>query len=282
MRSDFANHFWLTQNSNMDAHTHLYAAEYDADLEQVLQAAHQVGIGRMLVVNENEHTMTQVINLCAKFPNVLYPLLGVHPCDVTSEAQVAHVISCITDQYANQIVGIGEVGLDFLPHNLAEQAGKCNMTVEQVKALQRATLCQFATLAQKHNWTLNVHSRSAGKPTLDLLSSQFPNVPCMMHAFDGSVQHVKRALQTNQFYFSIPANIVRSDSFCKMVQVLPLDRMLLETDSPALAPVIQTRNEPKNAILSVQKIAQLKNVTEAQVLHSTTETAKKLFPKAFT
>lgn len=264
----------------MDAHTHLYDALFDNDLEHVLQQAHEMGIHKILIVNEDETTMEKLMHICSKHATICKPLLGIHPCHVTSETQVQQMIQLLASApIKEQIVGIGEVGLDFLPHNLKEQAIKCNMSQEQVKALQRYALTQFAVLAQEHNWTLNVHSRSAGKPTIDLLSAH--KVNCMMHAFDGSVQHVKRALQLPQFYFSVPANIVRSEAICKMVEVLPLDRMLLETDSPVLAPVIQTRNEPKNAMLSTQKIAQIKGVTEAQVLHTTTETAKKLFPKAF-
>ena len=118
-----------------------------------------------------------------------------------------------------------------------------------------------------------------------------------MHCFDGSVKVAKQAIQSvdSQFFFSIPANICRSNQLQELAKALPLERLMLETDSPALLPNLPdhetkeelemklktARNEPKNAILSCEKIAELKQIPMEVVGEQTTNNARILFPRIF-
>ena len=124
------------------------------------------------------------------------------------------------------IYSLGEVGLDFSPH-VANS--------DEAKATQRHFLRHQVAVASELNLPVNVHSRSAGRPVIDLLEECNASNVCL-HAFDGSNRVAKRGI-ANGYYFSIPASVVRSKQKQELVMLLPLDVMLLESDAPALAPI---------------------------------------------
>ena len=165
-----------------------------------------------------------------------------------------------------EVVGIGEVGLDYW---VVKEAA--------ARELQQEILKQFVELSKELNLPLNIHSRSAGRHAIALLlENNAPRV--QMHAFDGKAGAALPAVEAG-YFFSIPPSVIRSRQKQKLVKQLPLSCQLVETDSPVLGPSPEERNEPANILQSIKAIAALKDVTEEEVIAAVSENTKRLYGK---
>ncbi|XP_071080507.1 putative deoxyribonuclease TATDN3 isoform X1 [Haliotis cracherodii] len=259
----------------VDVHSHLTDEVFTEDIEKVISEAKKVGVAASLVVAENEHQYDQVLHLADRFPDFVLPCLGVHPVqgDPTQERRSANLqditnTEALIDKHHGRLGAVGEVGLDFTPRFCREEGDK---------EMQKLVLTRQVEIAQKHDLPLNVHSRSAGRPTIALLK-ELGASKVLMHAFDGKPSVGMEGVKAG-FYFSIPPSVTRTEDREKFVRQIPIDHLLLETDAPALAPVKQTRNTPSNIVLSCEYIAKVKKMDPSDVRQITTQNAIKLFPK---
>ncbi|XP_069400291.1 putative deoxyribonuclease TATDN3 isoform X7 [Ovis canadensis] len=237
----------------VDCHCHLSAPDFDHDLDDVLEKAKKANIMALVVVAEHSGEFEKIIQLSERYNGFVLPCLGVHPVQGVSPE----------DQRSVTL----KVGLDFSPRF----AG-----TDEQKEEQRQVLIRQVQLAKRLNLPLNVHSRSAGRPTISLLNEQGAD-KVLLHAFDGQPSVAMEGVKAG-YFFSIPPSIVRSGQQ-KLVKQLPLTSICLETDSPALGPEKQVRNEPRNISISAEYIAQVKGVSVEEVIEVTTQNALKLFPK---
>lgn len=234
----------------------------------------QAGLLGILAVAEHSGEFEKIIQLSQRFPGFIFPCLGVHPVqEVSPEKQRGaapedlDVALPIIEKYKEQLVAIGEVGLDFTPRFVSSDAEKDD---------QRQVLTRQVELARRLDLPLNVHSRSAGRPTIHLLK-ELGAERVLLHAFDGRPSVALDGVKAG-FFFSIPPSITRSEQQ-KLVKQLPLENICLETDSPALGPEKQVRNEPKNISVSAEYVAKVKGVSVETVMEVTTQNALRLFPK---
>ncbi|XP_057715720.1 tatD DNase domain containing 3-like isoform X1 [Corythoichthys intestinalis] len=258
----------------LDCHCHISAGDFDKDIDAVIEDSKRAGLLALLAVAEHAGEFEKIIALSQRFPGFVFPCLGVHP--VQEVSSVEHRSASlpdldaalpIIDKYKEHLVAIGEVGLDFTPRYVSSESDKES---------QRQVLIRQAHLAKELDLPLNVHSRSAGRPTIQLLKEQGVE-KALLHAFDGRPSVALEGVKAG-YFFSIPPSIVRSEQQ-KLVKQLPLENMCLETDSPALGPEMQVRNEPKNIVISAEYISMVKGVSVEEVMQTTTRNALRLFPK---
>jgi TatD DNase family protein len=161
------------------------------------------------------------------------------------------------------LVAIGEVGLD---HWKVKEPAE--------RELQREIFTRFVRLSLELDLPLNIHSRSAGRHVVSLLLEEGAQ-RVQLHAFDGKPASALPAVEAG-YFFSIPPSVVRSRQKQKLVRRLPLSCLLLETDSPVLSAVPGERNEPAQVRISLQAIAELKQLPEQQVAEAVTQNTRRL------
>ncbi|XP_045918309.1 tatD DNase domain containing 3-like isoform X2 [Micropterus dolomieu] len=258
----------------VDCHCHISAGDFDKDIEEVIESSKKAGLFALLAVAEHAGEFDKIIELSQRFPGFIFPCLGVHPVQQVSPEQQRG--ACLQDldaalpiieKYKDHLVAIGEVGLDFTPRYVRSDTDKES---------QRQVLIRQAQIAKELDLPLNVHSRSAGRPTIHLLKEQGVE-KALLHAFDGKPSVAMEGVKAG-YFFSIPPSITRSEQQ-KLVKQLPLENICLETDSPALGPEKQVRNEPKNICISAEYISKIKGVALQTVMEVTTQNALRLFPK---
>ncbi|MGQ4832856.1 MAG: TatD family hydrolase [Candidatus Asgardarchaeia archaeon] len=247
----------------IDAHCHIDAEEFDNDREYVIKRAKEVGIIKIINSSLGPKYIQKGLIIKRKYPEIIELTFGLMPYDL-DEKLFQKTIELI-EKHKSIIIGIGEVGLDY--YWIRDHKEREKM-VERFRA--------FIHLSQKLKLPLVIHSRSAGKYAIQvLIEENAKNV--LMHSFDGSRAWVRRGIEQG-YYFSVPTSVMYSIQKQKMVEVLPLENMLLESDAPVLSPVKGERNEPANiAKFSLKKIAEIKKVDEDIVAKITTENATKLF-----
>lgn len=265
----------------VDVHTHLTDSSLFQDIRNIIDRALQNDVRAALVVAEKFAEFSSVLELSERYPKFVVPCLGVHPIQATGkidEKGIEIKRSVIVQDYdgveeaiekAMNVIGcIGEIGLDFSPRF-------CPTSDD--KEVQKLILTRQVRLAQRLDLSINVHSRSAGKQTVQLLK-ELGAQHVLLHAFDGRASVALEGVSSG-FYFSVTASICRDPQLQKMVKMLPLGNLMVETDSPAIAPIKGTVNEPANALIACEHIAKIKKVDIEDVKRITTENAVKVFPK---
>ncbi|CAB3979034.1 deoxyribonuclease TATDN3 isoform X1 [Paramuricea clavata] len=268
----------IQMNCFIDCHAHLSANEFDDDIGVVLEQAKEVGVKAILGVTEFKSEFQKVMDLSERFPDIVAPCLGIHPVqgDPREKQRPANLEDLVGVEemirlHKEKLFAIGEIGLDLTPRYF--DPDKKEMQREgQYKVFSRQI-----ELAKELDLPVNVHSRSAGRPTINFLKEHGAS-KVLLHAFDGKPSVAMQGVEAG-YYFSFPPSIVRSEQKQKLAKVLPLSNILLETDSPALGIEKQVRNEPKFIQSSCEMIAKIKGLKPEQVAVETTRNALKLFPK---
>jgi TatD DNase family protein len=231
-------------NLLVDTHAHLCDPCFDADRAEVLQRAYRRGVAAVVAVSEDLADARKTIELGRRH-SMLRPAAGLYPTrlDLAATERICNFIR----RHRRCLAAIGEVGLDFW-----------KVQNESQRAIQRNIFREFIKLSREQDLPLNVHSRSAGKHAVRMLLNG-DAVRVQMHAFDGKASAALPAVEAG-YFFSIPPSVIRSRQKQKLVHRLPLQQILVETDSPVLGPDPRTRNEPANLLVALQKIAEIKEM----------------------
>ena len=245
----------------VDTHAHICDEAFDLDRVYVLERAQATGIRNIIAVGEDLADAQRNLELSQSYP-ILQPAAGLYPA-ILDTAQ-ADAIQAFIRREHQKLVGIGEVGLDYWV-----------IQDPSDKELQRHIFSGFIELSKELALPLNVHSRSAGRHAVSLLLDCNAE-KVQMHAFDGKASAAMPAVEAG-YFFSIPPSVIRSRQKQKLVKSLPLSSMLLETDSPVLGPLQGERNEPANITVAVEAIAEIKGVSEDEVIAKTGENTKRLY-----
>lgn len=247
----------------IDCHAHINSEDFDKDRDAVLLAAENSGVIAILDSGTNLQENKKVLALAKQF-KILKPCLGWQPEQINSEAAKENLDFIKSAIGTNEVVAIGEVGLDFW---------RAKLDAEKEK--QKEIFKIYINLAKELNLPIVTHSRSAGKYVIEILEKEKAERVCM-HAFDGKFGSAQKGVELG-YYFSIPPSIIRSNQKQNLVKNLPLENLLLESDAPALDPNLKERNTPVNIKIAAQKIAEIKKIDANEVIKITTKNAKVLF-----
>jgi TatD DNase family protein len=233
----------------VDTHAHICDPVFDGDRAAVLERARVAGITAVVAVAETLADARRNLDLAERFPQIK-PAAGLYPAHLDLEAAAA--MRALIRREHHRLAAIGEVGLDYWL-----------VVDEEGRARQREIFARFIALGRELGLPLNVHSRSAGRQVVDLLLAN-DAAKVQLHAFDGKAAAALPAVAAG-FFFSVPPSVVRSRQKQKLVRRLPLDCLLVETDSPVLGPDPQVRNEPANAAAVITALAELKQMPAAEL-----------------
>lgn len=247
----------------IDTHAHLCDSSFDLDRAEVLSKAEQAGVCAVITVAEDLSDARQNLELVSEYPQ-LKAAAGLYPTCTVLDA--ADAMIALIRRERERLVAIGEVGLDYWA-----------VKDESEKELQREIFKRFIDLSLELNLPLNVHSRSAGRHVIAMLLEHGAR-RVHLHAFDAKASAALPAVEAN-YYFSIPPSIIHSRQKQKLVKQLPLSSLLIETDSPVLGPVPGERNEPANAAVVIDAIAELKKVDKQEVLETAFQNTCQLYGK---
>jgi len=232
----------------VDVHAHLDLKEFDSDLDDVIKRAETAGIKAIISNGLNHKSNRKTLELSRKY-KIVKPALGLYPDDAIklSEKEIESELNFI-EKNKDKIIAVGEIGLDYK---------WCKDKKHQEK--QKQIFIKLIKLSKKINKPIIIHSRKAETDVIDLLES-LGSKKVVLHCFSGKLKLIKRAAGLG-FYFSVPTNVVRSRQFQKLVEIVDINQILTETDSPYLSPHKNRRNEPSFIIEAVKKIAEIKNMS---------------------
>ncbi|MBU8908416.1 TatD family hydrolase [Desertibacillus haloalkaliphilus] len=249
-----------------DTHVHLNADQFKEDASEVIERANAEGVSHMVVVGFDTETIKGAIKLAETY-EFIYAAVGWHPVDAIdmTDADLEWIEELASHP---KVVAIGEMGLDY-------------HWDKSPKDVQKEVFRKQIRLAKKVNMPIIIHDREAHQDIVTILKEEnAEEVGGIMHCFGGSLEIAKQCMDMN-FYISFggPVTFKNAKKPKEVAKEIPLDRLLIETDCPFLAPhpYRGKRNEPAYVKLIAEQIAELKEVSYEQLSKQTMENAKKLF-----
>ena len=253
----------------IDTHAHLYDERYDDDRAEMIARAAEAGVTQIISMGDTMAASAQVVADAERYPT-LYAAVGIHPesACVLTDAERAQLLAWAQHP---KVVAIGEIGLDYYWEK-----------DPQVRVVQRELFVVQLNLARAAGLPVCIHDREAHGDTLALLKAEGQGLTGVLHCYSGSLE-MARELWKMGYYIGIdgPLTYKNAAKLPDIVREAPQERLLIETDSPYLAPVPLRgkRNEPAYLVHIAAKIAELRGESVEEVAAYTTENARRLYPK---
>ena len=259
-----------------DTHCHLDGEEFDADRLEVMQRAQEAGVQRIFLPAIDLTTSKRILNLCQSLNSAisLHPMIGLHPEEVRADwreqlAEIKTLLEPRTSHLVPRIIAIGEVGLDFYWSREFEK--------EQLEAFEEQVRWSVET-----RLPLMIHCRKAQNEMVAILKRYESLLPGgVFHCFTGNETEAQQLLQFDQFVLGIGGVLTFKKSHLPEVlpAVVPMDRLVLETDAPYMAPVPKRgqRNEPAYTLYVLQRLAEAYSVSEEALAAQTEATVARIF-----
>ena len=250
----------------IDSHCHLDQEPLIDNIDDILNRAKEVGIEKLLTISTTFKSFNKIKHLVKK-DKIIYGTYGIHPHEAKNDKVTSEIIIREIKQH-DKIIGIGETGLDFY-YNHSDKEDQIKSFEEHIKASLELKM------------PLIIHSRNAETETLEVFKKYKDNkLKILMHCFTGSNEFAKDLLDFDA-YFSASGIITfkNSQKLQETFKSIPLNRMLIETDSPYLAPVPNRgkQNEPSFVKYTAEKLADIKQISKSELVNATTANFNKLF-----
>jgi TatD DNase family protein len=255
----------------IDTHTHIYLEQFDSDRDAVIERARKAGVARLLLPAIDETTLPALLATCRHWPDICLPMLGLHPTELP-EGDPTPLLERFEQLLAapgSPFIAVGEVGVDLYWDTTRRD--------EQLRAFSFQT-----GWAVRYGLPLVVHSRNAHREIVDTLRPVRHSLSGgIFHCFGGTAEEARELLGFDGFCLGIGGTVTFKKSTLPQVlaQCVPIDRIVLETDAPYLAPSPHRgqRNEPSYIPLVIARLADIYDLTPAEVESVTTATALRLF-----
>ena len=275
-----------------DTHTHLYAAEFDTDRTDMVNRAVNDGIEKLFLPNIDSSSIAGMLALCKQFPNNCFPMMGLHPCSVKDgyekELQVveqyleappdpsADSRQALPEEKEHEVIkkkrvkfyGVGEIGLDLYWDK--------TFIEEQIDAFSWQIL-----LAKKYELPIIIHTRNAFNEAYEIVKRLHDNkLKGIFHCFSGTIEEAKKVMELETFKLGIGGVLTfKNSGLDKVVKEISLEYLVLETDSPYLAPMPHRgkRNESAYTKIIAQKMLEVTGKTIEEIAEVTTRNAKQIF-----
>ncbi len=254
----------------IDCHCHLDFPDFGDELDDVVARAGRAGVSHMVTISTHITKFPQVLGVAERFDNV-FCSVGIHPHEAGSEPEIS-VEELVGLSHHPKVVGIGETGLDFYyehsPRDVQERQFRTHIAA-----------------ARETGLPLIVHTRDADTDTIRIMEEEYGKgaYPGLIHCFSAGAELAERVLRMG-FYISFSGIVTfkKAEELRDVAKSVPADRILVETDSPYLAPVPRRgkRNEPAYTAFTAAKVADVRQVSHAEIAQTTTANFKRLFAKA--
>ena len=256
----------------IDSHCHLTYEPMSLSLSETIKRAQQDGVKYMLTISTEDKSYDKILKIVDNYESV-YGTYGIHPHEAKLHKNIKaeNILSKI--KLNKKIIGIGETGLDFY-YNHSEKKDQCELFEQHIYAAQSTGL------------PLVIHSRNAEKETLDILERnlKIKDFKYVIHCFTGSYEFSKKLIDLNAFISASGViTFKKSQELAEIFKRIPNNRILIETDSPYLAPEPKRgkSNEPSYLVFTLSFISKIKNLPDTEFAKITTNNFYNLFGKIF-
>lgn len=247
-----------------DTHCHLNSDNLYDKRDEIIKKSQQVGVGAFFVVGWDLASSKRAIEISHEYQNV-YAIVGIHPCDIDG-VNLSELEPLLKQE---KVVALGEIGLDY--HWVTD---------EKEREKQKEYFIQQIQLANLYHLPISIHSRDAIQETYDILKTYPPQYGCVMHCFSGSKEMMMQFIALGCYIsFAGPVTFKNARVVKSSARAVPLDRLLVETDSPYLTPHPFRGQENNSSYLPyiVEEIAQLKDLSREEIEQITLENTKRFF-----
>lgn len=251
----------------IDTHSHLFVEEFSEDRDAIFARAREAGVSRIVMPNIDLDSIDPMLSVCAKYPDLCYPTIGLHPTEVKADYKtVLGQMKALVDKCS--FVAIGEVGLDFYWDTTFKK--------EQLAALDAQI-----HWALEYGLPLIIHSREAFKELYQVFSP-YKNEPLrgIFHSFTGTAVEAAALLDFSGFMLGINGVVTfKKSTLPEVLCEVPVERVVVETDAPYLAPTPYRgkRNESAYIVRVVEKLAEIYKCNPREIARQTTENACRVF-----
>ncbi len=253
-------------NKLTDTHAHIFLEEFDDDLDEVIRKAREAGIEKIFMPNVDSSTTDRLLAVEAKYKNYCFPMMGLHPCSVKENYrdELSKVEKLLNDR---QFCAVGEIGTDLYwdKSHIKEQISVFETQVEWAKSLGLPVV---------------IHCRESIDMTIDLVSKhQDGRLKGIFHCFTGDAGQASKIMDLGLFLGIGGVVTFKNGGLDKIMPEIPLESIVLETDSPYLTPTPHRgkRNDPSYLRIIAEKVAVLKETSFNDVAETTTLNARKIF-----
>ena len=250
-----------------DTHTHLYSEEFDADRNEMIQKAIQAGVTRFFVPSIDSSYTQKMYDLEKQYPENVFLMMGLHPCYVKPETFEQELLHVEKELASKKFYAVGEIGIDLYWDKT---------TLE----IQKLAFKRQIQLAKKHKLAINIHCREAFDEIFEVLESEkSADLFGIFHCFTGDLEQANKAISLGMKLGIGGVATFKNGKIDQFLNQIDLKHIVLETDSPYLAPVPYRgkRNESSYTLLVAQKLALIYELQLEEIAKITTENSKQIF-----